>query len=485
VLLLLALLVVGAFASDWTSAVRELQGKVKGQTIVPGHPAYDEATLVFSPRHNNKPAVVVIPKDIADVQAAMGIAQKHSMEFRVGSGHHNYEGYSLVNDGMLLSLRSDAWRKVVINADGTVTVRGGAQLIDVHRTVIPQGLGVVAGLCPSVGIVPFTLGGGYGSLSRAVGLSADNVVSFLMVLANGTVTRVSEDEHSCLFWAMRGGGGGNLGVVVEMTIRTHQLPEGNEMMMGETCWDWSRDGHEVFNWWANMATSAATPREFTMSLRSHYGPLDQFTENTTPENTPQQLCVQPFYYGTAAEGAAFVKSQFAQLPEPVSDKSVAQNWLVDVEHEHEKVLGVYGLNVYIKSGFFITMPLSLVSLLHTAIENAPSIGNCIIDFDHLSGAITDVEPTETAYVNRNASVNIQIIATWMNGDERMNEYITWADALFESTAPYMSGNYVNYIDSNLPNWQQRYYGENYARLQHIKAAIDPTRFFNGPQSIES
>jgi len=306
-----------------------------------------------------------------------------------------------------------------------------------------------------------------------------------MVLANTSVVRVSAHEHESLWWAVRGGGGGNLGVVVEMSLRTFPLPIDNDMMMGETCWDWASAGREVFNWWAGMATSDATPREFTMSLRSHFGPLDQFAEATRPESTPQQLCVQPFYYGSAAEGSAFLSSQYASLPTPLSDTARAQSWLDDVEHEHDKINGLYGLNVMIKSGFFIEMPASLVEILHGAVMHAPSIGNCIIDFDHLGGAIKDVEPTATSYVNRNASVNIQIIATWMEGDERAEEYKNWANSLFEITLPYMSGHYVNYQQIDLPNWQQRYYGENYARLQSIKAAIDPTRFFNGPQSIEA
>jgi len=363
-----------------------------------------------------------------------------------------------------------------------VTVKGGAQLIDVHRAVIPQGRGVVAGLCPSVGIVAFTLGGGYGSLSRAVGLSADNVVSFTMVLANTSIVRVSAHENTDLWWASRGGGGGNLGVVTEMSIRSFALPDTN-MFMGETCWNWNLHGRDVMTWWANQVNSESTPREVTYSLRSHFGPLDQHAEAQPASETPQQLCVQPFYFGTGRQGAEVVGAQFASLPPTVSDASFAQPWLRDVEHEHDKVNGIYGLPVYIKSAFFTQVTEELIGLLHNAIATAPSIGNCIIDFDHLSGAIADVEDTATAYVNRDAVINLQIIATWTEGDERREEYTMWADALFERVSPLMSGNYVNYISESLPNWQQRYYGVNYPRLQQIKQSVDPRGFFSFPQSI--
>jgi len=158
-------------------------------------------------------------------------------------------------------------------------------------------------------------------------------------------------------------------------------------------------------------------------------------------------------------------------------------WLRDVEHEHNKINTLYGLDVHIRSGFFVNMPGQLVDILHDAIANAPSKGNCIIDFDHLAGRIADVASDATAYVNRAARTNLQIIATWEQGDERADEFKKWADDLFTRVEPFMSGNYVNYIDSDLPNWQQRYYGANYDRLLAVKESVDPQHAFSFPQSI--
>jgi len=295
--------------------------------------------------------------------------------------------------------------------------------------------------------------------------------------------RVSAHENAELFWALRGGGGGNFGVVTEMTIRTFPLPEGDNVFTGETCWDWASAGKTVFSWWANQVNSESTPRQVTYSMRSHFGPLDQFAEETSAETTPQQICVQPFYYGNAEEGQRVVREQFATLPATVSDKSFIQPWLLDIEHEHEKVTTIYGLPVYIKSGFFTQLTDELVDTLHSAILSAPSIGNCIIDFDHLTGAIADVAANATAYVNRDAAINLQIISTWMEGDVRSGEYMDWVDSLFAQVSPSMSGNYVNYISKDLSNWQQKYYGGNYARLSAVKASVDPTGFFSFPQSI--
>jgi hypothetical protein len=252
------------------------------------------------------------------------------------------------------------------------------------------------------------------------------------------------------------------------------------MMMGETCWNWNGEGQAVLRWWAHQATSDKTPRELTYSCRSHFGPLDM---NTMPADTPQQICIQPFYYGSAAKGTEVVRTAFATLPQPVSDASHAMPWINDVEHEHAKVTALYGLNVHIRSAFFDSMPAELVDMLHGAVASAPSIGNCIIDFDHLSGAISAVSPSATAYVNRAAKTNLQIIATWAQGDERAHEFVAWADNLFNQISNFTSASYVNYVDTALPNWQQKYYGGNYQRLKAVKAAVDPQRFFTSPRAI--
>lgn len=79
------------------------------------------------------------------------------------------------------------------------------------------------GTCPSVGLVGFSLGGGLGDSSPIAGFAADLITEYEMVLADGSVVTVSEDEHEDLYWANRGGGGGN-GVVTSLTFKVIQNP---------------------------------------------------------------------------------------------------------------------------------------------------------------------------------------------------------------------------------------------------------------------
>jgi hypothetical protein len=475
--LVLALLFCAvAYAAISNECVSELKTRIKGTVLTESDAQYVEETKTYNPRYNTKPGAVVLPRDEEDVIAALAVAQTHNVAIRAFSGGHSYEGYGLC-DGIVISFRSALWRQVSV-AQNLVTVRAGAQLIDAHRATIPLNMGVVAGLCPSVGIVPFTLGGGYGSLSRKVGLSADNVVSFRLILANGTALTVSAEKNTDLFWALRGGAGGNFGIVTEMTVKSHPIDQ--DMFMGEICFDWAENGREVFQWWASQVNSAALPNELTLNARSHYGPLDQ-----KGSDGKQQFCMQPFYAGKAKDAEPVVSPLLRSLPTAVSDSTGVQSWLSETEHEHEKVSKLYGLHVYTRSGYFETMPEELVNILADAVESAPTIGNCIIDFDHLHGAISRVKTNDTPYFNRGARYNLQIIANWEQGDPRGDEYVQWASSLYDRVRPFISGHYVNYIDSEVVNWQQEYYGGNYDRLVDIKSAVDPSNVFNGPQSIGS
>ena len=81
---------------------------------------------------------------------------------------------------------------------------------------------VVGSVCLTVGVSGFTLGGGYSMLSRYLGLAIDNLVSVTMVTANGSSVVVANSTvHSDLFWALRGGGGGNFGAVTRFSFQLH------------------------------------------------------------------------------------------------------------------------------------------------------------------------------------------------------------------------------------------------------------------------
>jgi hypothetical protein len=147
---------------------------------------------------------------------------------------------------------------------------------------------------------------------------------------------------------------------------------------------------------------------------------------------------------------------------------------------------------YAKSDFFTT-PLSgsAIGTLLSGVEKFARAGGASgasggIAFDALGGAINRVAPGDTAFVHRDALFDAQYTTTWPGGAPAaaVSRQQAWQRSFWQSMRPFASGQaYQNYIDPDLPNWQQAYYGANYPRLAQIKAAYDPHRLFTFPQAV--
>ena len=115
--------------------------------------------------------------------------------------------------------------QISVNKRGRyATVGAGCQLIDIYRALAAQGVTVPGGSCPSVGVSGVTLGGGMGLAARNFGMTTDNVLGVQIVTADGKLRQVNPRSGSDLYWALRGGGGGNFGVVTQFTFRIHPIP---------------------------------------------------------------------------------------------------------------------------------------------------------------------------------------------------------------------------------------------------------------------
>jgi FAD/FMN-containing dehydrogenase len=239
-------------------APRTLAEAIRGPVLRPGDRGYSAAARVFNERFDGvRPHAVATPLDADDVLAALRFTTTHGIRIRARSGGHSYAGYSTFADGVVIDLRRLAHVSVDHRA-GTATVGAGAQLIDVLSTLARHGATLPVGSCPSVGIAGVTLGGGFGVASRRLGLTADHLLGARVVTADGALRTVNGRADRELLWALRGGGGGNFGVVTDFTFRIRSLP--SVATFFSVTWPWGDAGDAVDAWqrWAPNAPETIT-----------------------------------------------------------------------------------------------------------------------------------------------------------------------------------------------------------------------------------
>src|ERR1700719_70739 len=239
-------------ASIATTPYEELTAVLRGDLISPGDPGYDEARAVYNGMIDKRPAAIVRCRDVADVVACVRFAREHGLTIAVRGGGHNAAGLGVWDDALVIDL--SLLRSTTVSPDNhTVRVDGGCTWGDVDHATVAFGMATPSGFLASTGVGGLTLGGGIGYLSRRFGLTVDNLLAADVVLADGTFVTASEDSHSDLFWALRGGGG-NFGVVTSFTFRCHDIGEHGTIIGGPVLYDIA-DTAEVMRWYRELLPS--------------------------------------------------------------------------------------------------------------------------------------------------------------------------------------------------------------------------------------
>jgi FAD/FMN-containing dehydrogenase len=472
-------------ASDWAALAKDLSGPL----VRPGEAGYTTAKELFDPRFDSlHPAGIAYCRNSHDVTTCLAFVRKYGVPVAARCGGHGYAGWSSTS-GLIV----DVTKMAGVNVSGnTATVGAGTRLIDFYNGLSAHGRAVPGGSCATVGIAGLTLGGGIGVVARAYGLTSDNVRSLRIVTADGQVRTCDSSSNPDLYWACRGGGGGNFGVVTSFTFATH--PAG-QIVLFFLSWPWPRAAQAISAWqsWAPHA-----PDELWSNL--HLA--------AAPGGSIPSIQVGGTYLGSDSAAHAQLEKLYAAAGSgPSSSFLQSTSWLhamlveagcasYTVNECHLPTQNPQGrlsrASEYAKSDFF-TKPLTshAIGTLLSGVESLQRVsgargGSGGIAFDALGGAVNRVAPGATAFVHRGALFGAQYTTGWPAGSPSVgvDRQRAWLRAFWQSMRPYASGQaYQNYVDPDLTNWRQAYYGANYARLAEIKAAYDPHRLFTFPQAI--
>ncbi len=200
-------------------SIDTIRESFRGTLIRRGDPIYDEARRLYNGMIDKRPLLIARCVDVADVIASVKFAREGGLLLAIRGGGHNGPGLGSCDDGLVIdlspmkSVRTDPVRR-------TVRVDAGCTSGDVDHATHAFGLAVPFGIVSTTGVSGLTLGGGMGYLTRKYGLTIDNLLEADVVLADGSFVTASKDQHSDLFWALRGGGG-NFGVVTSFLFQAH------------------------------------------------------------------------------------------------------------------------------------------------------------------------------------------------------------------------------------------------------------------------
>ncbi|MRH92647.1 FAD-binding protein [Nocardia sp. SYP-A9097] len=451
---------------DWNA----LRQRLAGALSLPADSDYATAKLAYNPGFDNRqPAAVARCTTAADVQACVSIAAESGTRIAARSGGHSYAGYSTPDGALIVDVGQ--LNSVEVGADGTAVIGAGARLMDVYSGLAQAGRCLPGGSCPTVGIAGLTLGGGMGVLSGKYGLTCDSLVSAQVVTADGVLRTAAADSEPDLYWALRGGGGGNLGVVTSFTFRTVAAPQLAVFQLRFPAGSLT----DVLGGWQSFTQSA--PDEFWSTLGITAG-------------NPPTCRINGCYVGSESQLNKLVDKLVAATGvQPSNRYSLSEDYLSAMKYfggcsnySTEQCRpswnggGVLGRESFTASSRVLTQPLSDPSKLTQLLAGRTGMD---ILLDSLAGAPSRIGVADTAFPYRGALATAQIYvgATTPAARTAVSEVRDALGELVGNTA------YVNYIDKDLSDWSTAYYGSNAPRLRQIARKYDPHNVFAFDQSI--
>jgi FAD/FMN-containing dehydrogenase len=441
----------------------ELRTTFGGRLLVAADAGYDEARQLHNGMIDKRPALIARCRSTADVVDMVALARSAGAEIAVRGGGHGVAGRAVTDGGLMIDLAPmkgihvDPRRR-------TVRAEPGLTWREFNRAAALHGLATTGGVVSSTGIAGLTLGGGIGWLMGRHGLTVDNLVSAEVVTAAGDVLTASDEEHSDLFWALRGGGG-NFGVVTSFEYRAHPV---SEVLAGP-----------VLHRLADARAALAFHREFTATVS------DDLTVGAAllhaPDGSGTQLAaLVPCHCGDAAAATDDVKAlrahgtPVADLVTPMPYPTV--NTLLDAAFPR-------GALNYWKAGFLRELSDDAIDVLVDAFARVPSTMTGIF-LDHLHGAVTRVAPDATAFPHRQEAFSVLILGQWADRSDT-DATIDWVRETFELLQPHLSdARYTNFLAADDTGAERNGYGANYERLAHIKRTYDPDNAFHLNHNID-
>lgn len=454
-----------------TDALDLLRASLSGTVLTEIDPGYEEARTIWNAMIEARPAIIALPETDEDVAELVRFAVREALPLSVRGGGHNIAGTALADGGLTINMG----RMKAIAYDeksNRVSVGAGATWAEVDAALEPFGLIVPGGLVSTTGVAGFTLGGGFGWLTRSEGYTTDRLIGATIVTADGQIRTIDHETEPELFWAIRGGGG-NFGVVTAFVFAPLKL--GPEIVGGMVLWpiDQAPAVIDLFR-----RESAAAPDELMHVLVLRIAPPAPFL--------PEEVHGKPVV-GIAAMYAGPVDDGMTAL-EPVTSfgTPLANSIKPKPYREHQAFLDAgqpFGRRYYWKSVYFDDFSDGVEQVLLDQGTGFRS-GLSSILLPHMGGVGKREGAGETATSHREREYLVNYQASWED-PALDSDLIDWAKTNHAAMMPYATGHYVNFMTEDEVRDPARaaYEPDLLDRLREVKAAYDPANVFRLNKNI--
>ena len=462
-----------------TSALNDLRQRLNGTLIMPGDSAYDSASAPANGRYlATRPAAVARCADEADVVTCVKWCNENGVKPVGRGGGHSYAGFSTTT-GLMLDLRR--LNSVHSDRKQATMVTGGAATNGDYFTAMEDGpLFLPGGTCLGVGVGGLALGGGIGYNAHWAGLTCDHLQASRIVTADGEVLEIDGSSHDDLYWACRGGAGGNFGINTQFTFSLVEAPA-DDVSFFRFTWRGADAAEAVFSAFHQILVSAlqalnavamaqateigqAGPREAidVMSRGQFIGPVDDLRDLLQP------LLAIPGMTDQTLEPRTFWSIQryiATGEPEPHSFGDISR--YADAPLPDDAVARV-------------------VDLLAECPSRSDDANGSFWSLGWIGGVVNDKSRTETAYVHRDMLTLLRPTTVWPNdaAPEVGDGLNAWSEEIIKAIASHTPNeSYQNFPNRVLTDWQEQYYAENFERLVDVKTRYDSSNLFTNPQGI--
>lgn len=434
-----------------------------GKIITPFDNEYNIDRQVWNRAIQKFPFIIVYCYSKEDISNAICWSRNKNIGIRIRNGGHNYAGYSTGNGILLIDI--SYFNKIQMDTiKNELILEGGVKNSQIYDFVGSIGYPFPSGTCPTVGAAGLVQGGGWGLSSRTFGLACDSLLEIELINYNGNTITANEYLNSDLFWACRGAGGGNFGIVTHMRFKLPEKVNGVCLIKLNCELVTSKKIYQFIKTWQNWLENLDIRMNMVSRIR-----------NVKVEGL--QISGTGFFYGTVQEANAILEPFNRIDGMNISIESLS---FFDAIQKVQDVYPKY--DKFQSTGRFVYRKYNQNEICNIVniVLNKP-IGATMSGFSlySLGGKVSDVNKNDTAFYYRDAKYILLIEVEWENNSFQIENKI-WLDQNFKYIYSITKGSYVNFPYSKLKNYELNYYGKNMISLRNIKKRYDPYNVFKFP-----